>query len=339
MTERCYVPSQYHLHRLAQTKPELAWDGQAIGPWQNELRARLVDLLGGLDFERSDPNVEELDREETDLYLRRKLVFTAAPCADVPCHLLVPKRITERVPAVVCLQGHSTGMHISIGEAKYEGDEESIAGGRDLAVQAAANGYVALAVEQRCFGERKETLQEQRSQHGCLDAAMHALLLGDTLIGERVWDTMRAIDLLAAQPEVDPDRIAVMGNSGGGTITFFTAAVDERVHLPVPSCYFCTFGACLMRIYHCTDNYIPGILRVADMGDLAGLFVPRPVIFVAGEEDPIFPIAGVREAFAKARAIYTAAGIPDRCALLVGPAGHQFYPDLAWPRIRAVLDQ
>jgi len=338
MTERYYAPSQFHLHRLEQTTPELAWHGQPVGPWQQALRERLVDLMGGLDDERCDPNVEELEREETEGAVRRKLVFTSTPFADVPCHLLVPKGITGTVPGVICLQGHSTGMHISIGEAQYEGDEASIAGGRDIAIQAAANGYVALAVEQRCFGERKETLQEQRSNHGCLDASMHALLLGGTMIGERVWDVMRAIDLLRDQPEVDPDRIVVMGNSGGGTITFFTAAVDDRVHLPVPSCYFCTFSACLMRIYHCTDNYIPGILKVADMGDIAGLFAPRPVIFVAGEEDPIFPIAGVREAFDRAQAIYAAAGCADRCRLIVGPAGHQFYPDLAWPEIRAVLE-
>ena len=51
----------------------------------------------------------------------------------------------------------------------------------------AANGYVAIAIEQRCLGERKETIQQQRSPHGCLDGLMHSLLLGDTMIGERVW--------------------------------------------------------------------------------------------------------------------------------------------------------
>lgn len=338
MTERYFVPSQFHLHRLAQTKAELAWTGQAVGPWQRRLRARLIDLLGGLDFERADPNVEELEREETATYVRRKLVFTASPCADVPCHLLVPKGAKGKVPAMICLQGHSPGMHISIGVAHTEDDKATIAGGRDLALQAAANGYVALAVEQRCFGERAETLQEQRAQHGCLDASMHALLLGDTMIGERVWDVMRAIDLLETLPEVDPARLGVMGNSGGGTVTFFTAAVDPRVRLAVVSCYFCAFSACLMRIYHCTDNYIPGILRVADMGDIAGLIAPRDLIVVAGQEDKIFPIAGVRQAFEQAKAIFTAAGCPDRCRFVLGPAGHQFYPDLAWPVIRQVLD-
>ena len=338
MTERHFVPSQYHLDRMSKTRQELAWEGQKVGPWRRKLRARLVKLMGGLDFERAAPNLEELEREETPAYVRRKVVFTSTPHADVVCQVLVPKGLAGRAPAVVCLQGHSRGMYISLGDVRVEDDKETIAGDRDFAIQTVHNGYVSLAIEQRCFGERAETIQKQRNEHTCFDASMHSLLLGDTMIGERVWDVMRAIDFLAKMPEVDPERIACLGNSGGGTITLFTAAVDPRVRLAVPSCYFCTFAASLMQIYHCADNYVPGILKVAEMGDIAGLIAPRDLIVVAGEKDDIFPIAATRAAFAKAQAIYDAAGVPDRCQLVVGPEGHRFYAELAWPRIRAVLD-
>jgi len=337
MTERFFVPSQYHRHLMDRTPREFAWTGQEFRSWQASLRARFKELLGAFPEERVPPNVEEIEREETDEYVRLKIVFSAEECADVPAHLLVPKGVERPMPAMVCLQGHSPGMHISIGQARNEQDEESIAGDRDFALQAVRNGFVALALEQRCFGERAETLQERRWEHGCLDAVFHSLALGKTMQGERVWDVMCAIDLLQQQPEVDPDRIACMGNSGGGTVTFNAACVDTRVKLAVPSCSFCTYRDSIMSIRHCGDNYIPGVLRLAETGELAGLVAPRRLLVVAGSEDEIFPIDGVREAFEMARRIYEAAGCEDNLRLVVGEGGHRFYADLAWPLIGEMM--
>lgn len=67
------------------------------------------------------------------------------------------------------------------------------------------------------------------------------------------------------------------------------------------------------------------------MADIMGLFAPKPLVLVAGREDPIFPFHGVRRAYRHLKAIYRAAGAPERCHLVVGPEGHRFYADLAWP--------
>ncbi len=337
MKQRHFAPSQYHLSLMQRTRRRLAWEGQEFGPWQEALRVELLELIGGFPEERLPLDVEELEREETDDYVRIKIVFTAEECADAPAHLLVPRRARGPLPGMVCLQGHSSGMHISIGEARSEKDRESIAGDRDFAVQAARNGFVALALEQRCFGEREETEQEACWDNRCLDAVFHSLMLGRTVIGERVWDVMRAVDLLQEQPEVDPERIACLGNSGGGTIAFYAACLEPRIKVAVPSCVFCTFADSLMRIQHCGDNYIPGILRLAEMGELAGLIAPRRVLFVAGREDNIFPIDGVRRAFATAKEIFEAAGCPDNARLIVGPEGHRFYAEPAWPVINEMI--
>ena len=162
---------------------------------------------------------------------------------------------------------------------------------------------------------------------------MHSLILGKTLIGERIWDVIRGIDYLEERPEVNKTRIAVMGNSGGGTVTFFTACIDNRIRVAIPSCYYCSYAYSIMRIYHCVDNYIPGIMTLADMGDLAGLIAPKPLIIVAGEKDKIFPIEGVRKAFKQTRKIYRAFKAEKNLHLLVGKDGHRFYKDLAWPVI------
>jgi dienelactone hydrolase len=191
----------------------------------------------------------------------------------------------------------------------------------------------AIAIEQRCFGERREQVQKHIASHGCWDGTMHTLMLGRTMIGERVWDVDRAIDYLSTRKDVDMKRIGVMGNSGGGTISVFSAALLPRIRFAMPSCYFCTFRDSLMSIYHCGDNYVPSLDKGAEMSDVLGLFAPKPVVVVAGKTDPIFPVAAVRKAFKDLKQIYAAAGAADRCHLVVGPEGHRFYADLAWPKM------
>jgi dienelactone hydrolase len=155
--------------------------------------------------------------------------------------------------------------------------------------------------------------------------------LGKTLIGERVFDVDRGIDYLSWRGDAKMNRIGVMGNSGGGTTTLFSAALLPRIAFAMPSCYFCTFRDSIMQIYHCADNYIPGIIKVAEMADIMGLFAPRPVVVVAGETDSIFPIQGVQKAFAQLQRIYQAADAPENCRLVIGQGGHRFYADDAWP--------
>ena len=193
-----------------------------------------------------------------------------------------------------------------------------------------ARGIAALCIEQRSFGERRERHQERVSTHGCHDATMHALMLGRTLLGERVFDVDRGLDYLETRDDVDWSQVGIMGNSGGGTTSLFSAAVLPRIRYAMPSCYFCTFRDSLMSIYHCADNYVPGLLQYAEMADVMGLFAPRPVVLVAGEHDNIFPIEATRRAFADLQEVYAAAGAGDRCQLVVGSEGHRFYAAAAW---------
>ena len=317
-------------------QPRLAFDPQRDFPaWRQAVDAKLRELVGVLP-DRVPPNLRQEYERENDLFRETRFVFSAEAYADVPCHLLVPQAGDAPFPVVVCLQGHSTGMHISLGRPRYEGDEESIAGDRDFALQAVRQGCAALVIEQRCFGEREQDRLPHvvHADSRCHHAAMTALLLGRTMIGERVWDVSRAIDVLGEFPEIDAGRIGCMGNSGGGTITYFAACLDERIGIAMPSCYVCTFRDSIGTIDHCGDNYIPGILQYFEMGDLAGLIAPRPLVVVAGRDDGIFPIGAVEETFETIRRIYRAAGAPDRCRLVIGEGGHRFYADLAWPVFR-----
>jgi len=330
--ESCHAPLLQNAPRALRFR-----EGADFNTWRGQMRDKLTELLG-LPFERVPLEVRIESETQRDGYIDKRFVFTSEANADVPCHLLVPDTGHDSYPVVICLQGHTTGMHISLGQPKSESDAVAIAGGRDFGLQAVREGYAALVLEQRCFGERADSRPKEIRGvgHGCHHPSMAALLLGRTMIGERVWDVSRAIDALSEFPEIDTTRIACMGNSGGGTITFFAACMDERIAVAMPSCYVCTFRDSIGSIDHCTDNYIPGILRHFEMGDLAGLIAPRPLVVVAGQHDKIFPIDAVVETFELISEIYAAAGVPDECQLVVGEAGHQFYPEQAWPVFRGL---
>jgi dienelactone hydrolase len=219
-------------------------------------------------------------------------------------------------------------MHISLGRPKYPGDEESINGGdRDFAVRVIREGYCALVMEQRCFGELGGT----EKGPDCTVSSMAALLIGRTTIGERLWDLQRTLDAAEKRfPEADKNKIICMGNSGGGTSAFFAACLEPRIRYVMPSSYFCSFDDCIGAMHHCACNFVPRIRLFFDMGDMAGLIAPRPMVIVSGREDPIFPQPGVQKAFAEARRMYVAAKAPDNLKLVIGEGGHRFYADLGW---------
>lgn len=334
---KTFAPESCHEHLLKNTLRSLAFDPKRdFQAWRHIIDAKLRELIGVLP-EKVSLNLRKEYEQENDLFWEKRFVFSSETFADVPCHLLIPKKGRGAFPVIICLQGHSTGMHISLGRPKYEGDEKSIKGGdRDFALQAVREGYAALVIEQRCFGERKDNRSSElvHFERSCHHATMTALLLGRTMVGERVWDVSRAIDALSEFPEIDKRRIGCMGNSGGGMITYFAACLDDRISVAMPSCYVCTFRDSIGMIDHCEDNYIPDILRYFEMGDLAGLIAPRPLVVVAGRDDKIFPIRGVEETFDTIRRIYIAAGAPDRCKLVIGEGGHRFYAAQAWPVFR-----
>ncbi len=328
-----FAPESCHRRLLADPPRKLRFRPDAdFAAWRAEMDAKLRELIGWLP-ERAPLDIRIEDQTQTDAFDETRFVFAAEPGADVPCHLLIPRGAAGPVPVVICLQGHSTGMHISLGRPKYDGDEKSIAGDRDFGLQAVRQGYAALVMEQRCFGERKDA-RENAGRHDCTHPSMVSLLLGRTMIGERCWDVSRGIDALeeAFADRLDLSRIGCMGNSGGGTVTWFASCLEGRIAAAMPSCYVCTFADSIGSINHCPDNYIPGALQWFEMADLAGLIAPRPLVVVAGTEDPIFPFPAVQRTYETIAAIYAAAGAPDNCRLVIGQGGHRFYATDGWAR-------
>ena len=162
---------------------------------------------------------------------------------------------------------------------------------------------------------------------------LRAIMLGRTIIGERVWDIMRLIDLLERDFAnlFDTDKIICLGNSGGGTATTYAAAMEERIKIAVPSCAVCRYGDSIAAMAHCACNYVPHIAKYFDMGELCQMVAPRSLIVVNGIGDPIFPIAGAKACVEVAKIAYAAADVSDRLHHVIGNAEHRFYADPTWP--------
>ena len=331
------LPLSHHIALGATYTPAMRWDGVTpIEEHRKACRKKLAELLGLDTFAPCDP-IFEITAED-EIQGNRHIHFTLQTEEGyfTHCDLLLPKQQKGALPLCVALQGHSKGSHISLGMPKYPGDEALISSGdRDFCIRAVAEGFAALAIEQRGFGQCGGT------EHGpaCERPAMTALLLGRTLIGERVWDVMRVLDAVTAHfgDLITMKGSVLMGNSGGGTATYYTACLEHRFDGFMPSCAVCTYQNSIVEIHHCTCNYVPRIARYFDMGDLAAMIAPKALVVVCGKDDDIFPLHAVRTTYGIIEELYAAAGAPDHCALVIGHEGHRFYADAAWPVMKRLL--
>jgi dienelactone hydrolase len=334
---------QVHYNSLYQSIPQsFAFRGhscQDLTHWQAELRERLKEALGLRRIERDMagflPRAEQVRVEGMDGYTREQWLIWTEPDVPLPFYLLRPQSSSEKLPLVLTPHGHNH-PYVYVGIYTSEEEQRSIQeGDRDIAVQAVREGYLVIAPTARGFGETRSAEDLHAGKlSSCRTQLLNGLLVGRTPIGERAWDISRLIDWALASQPADPQRIAITGNSGGGTTTLFTAACDERVALAAPGSYFCTFAGSIGSIFHCECNYVPGLLELGEMYDIAGLIAPRPFFAISGIEDPIFPISETRLAFEKLREIYTAAGAPERCRLYEGQGGHRYYKKGVWPFIQ-----
>ena len=323
-------PIKHHIKQLKALKQELAFDVKKdMDAQKRQIKEKLLDLLK-FPEKMTDPiPVIEYESTDDERFDEIRFCVETEPDFFIPAHLLLPKEKKDKLPLVICLQGHSPGMHVSLAREKYPGKAPiPVEGDRDFCIQAVARGYAALALEQRGFGE----LNHRSDRHSCHELVMQAMLTGrTTLLGERLLDISNAITAVGAGFDfIDMTKIGIMGNSGGGTSASYASCVDARIKVTMPSSSFCSYIDSWGSIYHCSCSYIPGILDYFDMADLAVMIAPRYLIAVNGKYDELQPFEAAQREFHRVKEIYSCAGFADRCELVVGPEGHRFYADLAW---------
>ena len=282
---------------------------------QKIVRQKILRLIGGLPETRGPLNVRRSGALEREGYRIEKIIYESLPKFYVPANVYVPTRATPPFPAILMPVGHGV---------------DGKAGQRQIAVGLALKGFVVLAYDPVGQGERVQyfdpDLRASRvggptAEHS--HASGHTMLIGDNVARYRIWDGMRGIDYLVERSDVDRERIGCTGCSGGGTLTTYISALDERVKAAAPACYITSWRELLARLGpQDAEQSFPGFLAEGlDMADYIELFAPKPWLILSTIGD-YFPLEGARQTWEEARRWYRLYGAADRIGWHVGPGGH-----------------
>ncbi len=292
-----------------------------VSTWRKRRERILADMqlvMGPLPpaSRKVPPDVAVLDEADLPKVVRKKITFAAEDGDRVPAYLLLPKGLAGKAPAMLCLH-QTTG--IGKGEPAGVGGDPNL----HYALELAERGYVTLAPDYPNFGDYKLDPYAR----GYASATMKG-----------IWNRMRAIDLLASLPQVDPARIGCIGHSLGGHNTLFLAAFDPRVKVAVTSCGFNSFlkyyGGNLGGWSHA--GYMPRIASEYgkdarkmpfDFTEVLAALAPRPVFIVAPTKDDNFELSGVEDCLRAAGPVYALFGARDKLVATHPDCGHGFPPE------------
>jgi cephalosporin-C deacetylase-like acetyl esterase len=301
VSDRNVVPNSPALIKALGDSAEyvLRWKlpGDAEG-WRKrrpEVERALRKALGLETFpERTPLNPRITARHDMGEYTIENLIFVSRPAFPVTANLYRPNSPAKgQRPAILCPIGH----YLSPG--KTHADIQS------RCIKLAQMGFIVLVYDAIGHGER---MLPGNIHH---EAGYALLPLGETIAGWMVWDSMRGIDYLLTLEEVDPQRIGITGNSGGGLNTLYTAALDQRVRAAVVVGFTFEFNNWLKYAgTHCTCTHLPGVYRAMEWFEIAGLIAPRALMMLQGQHDNIFPISGARRAGHNTEALYALLGEP-----------------------------
>jgi dienelactone hydrolase len=265
--------------------------------WQHELRARLRQITGVDTMIECDPNPRITERVELDGYVRERILLQTEPGVTMPLYALIPADIErgKRRAAVIAPHGHSSGGKFSpAGRRDIPALVDTIKEHNyDYGVQLVRRGFVVFCPDARGFGERREWPRQGEDGELLLSSSCEvlnhmAIPLGQTVTGMWTWDLMRLADYVETRPECDASRLGCAGLSGGGLQTLWLSALDERVQCAVVSGYFYGYKDSLLKLCgNCSCNYVPHLWELADMGDIAALIAPRPLLVETGTRDSL----------------------------------------------------
>jgi dienelactone hydrolase len=279
----------------------------------------MQEAMGPLpsDKDKVPLDVKYGDEVKTAKYVRKKLTYAVAKGERVPAWLLVPVGLKGKAPAVLCL--HQT---VSIGKDEPVGlnKNEQLHYAKHLAER----GYVTLAPDYPSFGEYKYDFKKSKFQSGSMVA---------------IRNNVRAVDLLQSLPEVDGERIGVIGHSLGGHNAMFTAAFDVRLKAIVSNCGFTSFP----KYYGgkikgwTSDRYVPRLDTTYkldakkvpfDFTEVVGALAPRAFLASSPIKDDNFEVSGVKDCIAAAKPVYELLGAKEKLQANYPDCRHEFPPEV-----------
>ena len=299
--------------------------------YQEQMRHFFRRQIGDLP-ERTPLEARVVGKLEGDGFRVEKVIYASQPQHHVTALVYLP--LTEPpFPGVLIPCGHS---HNGKAAASYQ----------QIGMLLAQNGIAAMCYDPIGQGERYQVLATSPQEHfrgyprnrpphplaQYLCTTEHTLMdVGAILVGAntaryRIWDGMRGIDYLISRPDIDATRIGCTGNSGGGTLTSYIMALDDRVACAAPGCYLTTFRRLLDSSGpQDGEQCIFGqIAHGMDQAEYVLMRAPKPTVLLAGTHDVTFDIAGTWEVFRDAKRFYARLGFAERVDLVEADAPHGF---------------
>lgn len=296
------------------------------------LRASALRMIGGLDDQRTPLKLRKTGTLERGTYRVDKIVYESRPQFYVTANLYVPKG-TGPFPAILQPVGHSTTAK---NRAFYQ----------KIALALVHEGFVVLTYDPIGQGERRifwdQDLGDSKVGSTTAEHSMvgwQSLLGGESAARFRIWDGLRSVDVLASHPEVDRERIGVTGCSGGGTLTTYIAALDDRIKAAAPACYISSWEDQLKGTGpQDAEQQFPDQLREGlNHSDWIGLAAPKPYLIVSTDQD-FFPLEGARKSFEEMKRIYALYDAAAKVQWFHEPGGHGV-PDASRRAISAFMKQ
>jgi dienelactone hydrolase len=290
---------------------------------QEECRRKVRQSFGRLP-RRTPLNARTTGRIETQHFTVEKVLFESRPGLVVSANLYVPNGLKAPAPCVLGACGHSN-------EGKAADYYQTFCRGL------ARKGFVVLIYDPISQSERVQYPDEKALPKLGLCAEHNMIGNQQSLVGEffgtwRAWDGIRALDYLLGRGEVDPKRVGVTGNSGGGTMTTWLVGLDDRITMAAPSCFVTTFLSNVENELPADVEQIPP--RLVELGldehDLLVGFAPRPLLLLSQAND-FFDQRGTRQAFEDLRLIYQLLGAEDKVQMVTGPTSHGYTQHLREP--------
>jgi len=301
--------------------------------WKRQAMPEVMATLG--DFpERVPPNPELMAEWEHDGLTKQRWLIDVGKHISATLLVNIPAGLgtNERRPAILCWHGHGQfGKEPVMGndsspECRAEMERFNCGYGHQMAKA----GFVTYAIDWMGMGERNDSNKPHYRSHNfgrdwCNLYYLHATMLGMTSISINVSHGMAATDFVCTLPQVAPDRLGVMGLSGGGTMTLWTALCDDRFKAAEIMCYsdlWAYFG--IRDLNYCGMQVAPGLFKLVDLPDLQGLLAPMPLLVDIGIYDTCFKIDTAMACYKRVEEIYRASGAPDMLEVDVFPREHSW---------------
>lgn len=348
------IPTYVETLKKELTYP-MAWGNSPIRnfkKWKKAARAKVLECMMTPPKAAAAWDMEVLGEEQRDGYKAQKIAFNINAYSRITAYLLIPDG-KGPFPTVNALHDH--GAHLFIGKEKMirpfftleEQDsptkqalcqeilDDADAWARQLydnqyvGDYLAKHGYVVFSADAPMWGERGRKEGVDRNKYDLIAGNM--MMMGRDLSAFMTYDDISSIEFLASLPMVDAKRIGCVGCSMGAYRSWMLSALSDRIKAGASICWMITTDAQLTRRFGRKENggfanCIPGLRQYLDYPHIASLACPKPMLFINGTKDKLFPVSGVKDAFAEMHKVWKSQGadnlldtelweIPHSCGL------------------------